>query len=546
MKQRLGGIYAFQHHRPEDLDFHRDLNAPAWGAHDPDIEQLLNYHEATPDALCLPRKWSWDDDKGKAYLRCQDDPEGYGISMASRWDTQLYNWHDAATRRGRRFPEREQMYVSLFCEPPIWKHELRDGLVRAEIAFIKRMVELNRPVAACRWAVGHPAEQVAGDGSPPDYSPYEDILNLVVRYQDQIILCLDEYWYPDLGPQEGFGWYFGRHQYVDSAITRIGLTEIGCDALVLKDRFKNQPGERGWRGRVSPERYADDIGWAVVHAQPRVEFALGFIIDHGGWKSFDLHDAYPQILTVAQNIRDMPELEEEEKVYVPTVVMDGPQIVTGDDAFGNDVIPVLDGNGYWTDGDEIDESEVEVSYGALDPYMLQAILQVESNGFPFDDDGRPTIRFEAHIFKKIVDDDVVFDKFFKLEYPEPYRKPQWYKDATGDWAPIHTGNQRTEYRALELAKMMWPESAYESIGMGVGQTMGFNAQRLGYPSAQAMWLAYHDETAQIIGAINYILSDGDLVEAVRAKDWRTIAYLYNGPGAVDEYAPKLEAAYEFV
>lgn len=77
--------------------------------------------------------------------------------------------------------------------------------------------------------------------------------------------------------------------------------------------------------------------------------------------------------------------------------------------------------------------------------------------------------------------------------------------------------------------------------------MGFNHERVGYGSVEQMFAAFADrqsgEAAQIVAFINYMLTDADLMAAVRARDWRTIAAKYNGSGGVDVYAPRLEAAW---
>jgi hypothetical protein len=48
---------------------------------------------------------------------------------------------------------------------------------------------------------------------------------------------------------------------------------------------------------------------------------------------------------------------------------------------------------------------------------------------------------------------------------------------------------------------------------------------------------------QTIGFINFFLSDATLTQAMRNKDWRTIALHYNGSGAVDTYSTLLQDAY---
>lgn len=72
---------------------------------------------------------------------------------------------------------------------------------------------------------------------------------------------------------------------------------------------------------------------------------------------------------------------------------------------------------------------------------------------------------------------------------------------------------------------------------------GFNHERIGYPTARAMFEAFANAPMQTLGFINFCLSDPDLLAAIRRKDWRAIAKLYNGAGAIDTYAPLLERAY---
>lgn len=80
--------------------------------------------------------------------------------------------------------------------------------------------------------------------------------------------------------------------------------------------------------------------------------------------------------------------------------------------------------------------------------------------------------------------------------------------------------------------------------MGLAQIMGFNYGRCGYNSAKEMYDDFATgEEAQLEGFIKFIISDSNLLKACQNKDYRTMAYLYNGSGNVDVYAPKIEAAY---
>lgn len=242
------------------------------------------------------------------------------------------------------------------------------------------------------------------------------------------------------------------------------------------------------------------------------------------WQSFDIQPILAELLVVGAK-HPSPCLQPPITVHVPGIVVDGPQIESGDDA--------------------LDDDAPQPAVGILDPHVLQAILDVESAAKSHDHMGRMIIRFEAHSFKQELADNAKFDNFFQISDERPWANQQWIRTQMGDLSPIHTGNQATEYMAFDLAKQLDVEAAHRSVGMGLGQTMGFNHRRLGYPSAQAMFADMQaSATAQIIGMLNYIIGDSVLVDAIKRKDWRTIARLYNGAGNVEKYSGLLEAAYE--
>ncbi len=179
--------------------------------------------------------------------------------------------------------------------------------------------------------------------------------------------------------------------------------------------------------------------------------------------------------------------------------------------------------------------------GIVDPLVLEAILAIESGGQGINADGSVKIRFEAHIFEAQLHDDLLFAANFR------YGAPSWTGQemfVEGDWTPIHTGAQATEWAAFNRATSLNPIAAARSISMGAAQIMGFNHARIGYPSAQAMLQAFRNANVQVIAFLNFLLSDAALWAAVRAHDWQEIARRYNGAGAVDTYAPLLERKYK--
>lgn len=182
--------------------------------------------------------------------------------------------------------------------------------------------------------------------------------------------------------------------------------------------------------------------------------------------------------------------------------------------------------------------------GALEPWALAAVLAVESGGKALGGDGQVIIRFENHIFASRLNDAALYAAHFSHDRDKPWTGHNWRPAASGPWRPVHTGRQADERAAYAFAAMLNPEAAAQALGMGIGQVMGFNHGRLGFASAMVMLDAFaQGEAMQIIGAINYVLSDAALARAVNAHDWRTVARLYNGSGQIDYYAGLLEQAY---
>ncbi len=146
-----------------------------------------------------------------------------------------------------------------------------------------------------------------------------------------------------------------------------------------------------------------------------------------------------------------------------------------------------------------------------------AVLSVESGGSGHVN-GKLKIRFESHIFQ----------------------------NRSGQYVGVnHTGAQADEYAAFEQAKTVNRTAAYESISMGAAQIMGFNAQRVGYGSAEEMFDEFQVSlAAQLAGMFEFVRTSKTLHNAAKAKDWATFAYYYNGAGyKANAYDTKMANAY---
>ena len=144
----------------------------------------------------------------------------------------------------------------------------------------------------------------------------------------------------------------------------------------------------------------------------------------------------------------------------------------------------------------------------IDLNLLKAFLRVESSGKHYGPDGRITIRFEPHIFKK---------------YSRKWKSK--------DWKDCPHGSQDVEYASFEKAKELDEKAAYKSISMGAAQIMGFNCQRCGYETAEEMYNAFTASAVEGILAFGeFIRTDKKLHKACQSRDYHIMASLYNGKG----------------
>lgn len=170
-----------------------------------------------------------------------------------------------------------------------------------------------------------------------------------------------------------------------------------------------------------------------------------------------------------------------------------------------------------------DELDAEVA-------AVKAVAEVESNGTTnWQPSGKPPILFEAHWFSKLTNN--------RYDGTHPgISSPVWnralYKGGIG------------EYARLDEAKALDESAALQSASWGAFQLMGFHYRRLGYASPQDMVRDMQTASGQLAAFVRFIKADPRLLAAIRAKDWRTFASVYNGPGQVDAYAAKIEAACE--
>lgn len=171
----------------------------------------------------------------------------------------------------------------------------------------------------------------------------------------------------------------------------------------------------------------------------------------------------------------------------------------------------------------------------IDPGIVQAILCVENRdlkGLDYMD--RPRIRFELHVFEGRhkasnygeffrIGPKRYFDHYYKLGNVESY---------------VHS-SQENEHVALSIARVLDDFAALESIGIGVGQIMGFNYASVGYESAYDMYFAAFDESNQYKMFTEFLKTKTGLIAALSSLDYTKITTIYNGTGNIEAYKKKL-------
>ena len=176
--------------------------------------------------------------------------------------------------------------------------------------------------------------------------------------------------------------------------------------------------------------------------------------------------------------------------------------------------------------------------------FAKAIVNVEAGKSGLNPDGTLKIRFEAHVFNNQL-------------------SQRGIKEKHGAWGSSTLngrnvdgvsceGGQGNEHACFKKAMEINKEAALNSISMGLGQIMGFNASASGYSSAEEMFNRFSGtaggEPEQIRAMFRLIEKSPGMLSAARSCDFNRFSAAYNGakigtPKNAD-YSSKLMAAYQ--
>lgn len=181
---------------------------------------------------------------------------------------------------------------------------------------------------------------------------------------------------------------------------------------------------------------------------------------------------------------------------------------------------------------------------------LRAIMAVETGGIGFDArTGKILIQFEPVYFRNLLPNTIKKTVSVALAAQAAGRATPTQRALCANWAIVLANKvegQTGERTAFNAAWALDPTTAMCSTSWGLPQIMGVHYKRIGYPTVGDMVDGFKNggEAAQLAGLAAFLATDKRLATAVKALDWKTVAYLYNGSKYyVLKYDEKLAAAY---
>lgn len=156
--------------------------------------------------------------------------------------------------------------------------------------------------------------------------------------------------------------------------------------------------------------------------------------------------------------------------------------------------------------------------------MIRAVRKVEAPRGAFDDQGRPSILYERHVFSRNTKPKGKFDS----NYPS--------LSSGKGYGPGGYGAFSEQYDKLGLACALDPEAAFKGCSWGAFQILGENAKSLGYKSAFHMAEELtKSEAAHLDSFVRFVKANG-LADELRAckpgnpQSCIPFVMAYNGPG----------------
>ncbi len=172
----------------------------------------------------------------------------------------------------------------------------------------------------------------------------------------------------------------------------------------------------------------------------------------------------------------------------------------------------------------------------IEPAALLAIAEVESGGRALHNVNggkEPAIRFEGHYFDRRLSG-----------------RLRDYARSNGLSSPIagrirNPKSQGERWLLLERAMGLNKKAALESTSWGLGQVMGAHWEWLGYAVVDDLVAEARGSVAGQARLMLRFIEKAELLEVLKARNWREFARRYNGPAfARNEYDKRMAEAYQ--
>lgn len=170
----------------------------------------------------------------------------------------------------------------------------------------------------------------------------------------------------------------------------------------------------------------------------------------------------------------------------------------------------------------------------VDVAAIYAVRRIEGGQIGYLADGRVDILFERHVMLRRLKHHGQDAATAAAQYPNLVNsKPGGYKGGA------------TEHYRLNLACDIHRTSAMESCSWGLFQIMGYHWKTLGYASLDEFTSKMQQsEGNQLSAFCLFIAANPRLHKALKEKDWKQFARIYNGPSyRKNHYDSKLALAY---
>jgi hypothetical protein len=125
-------------------------------------------------------------------------------------------------------------------------------------------------------------------------------------------------------------------------------------------------------------------------------------------------------------------------------------------------------------------------------------------------------------------------------------EPHIFRRKSGKDVPAKRAGQNAEWDNFARAFDVHQEAALLSCSYGLPQLMGFNFGVTKHGNARDMFLAFQDSCSEQVQGFFGFVRKNNITKAIKNKDWRAFASVYNGPGAVDDYSGKLNRAMKVI